>query len=112
MSFITDFIASMMEDPQQNAKDTRRMMKSLEEGAAAYREKRAAPLRMASWWNQPERSSYYESEKLACEGPDGKGTKYMATPGSRANSIQAILDTYEIKERRNYDAAQAAKDSA
>ncbi|GBG27106.1 Hypothetical Protein FCC1311_033292 [Hondaea fermentalgiana] len=111
MSFITDMIHNMMEDPVSVRSHARKELKDLDAGAHAFREHTSRPLRMANWWQQPDRTFILTSEKLACEGQDGKGTKYMATPTSRANSLQSMLDLYDRQERAKQDAAQDAIDA-
>jgi len=107
MSFITEWIESMMHDQQQESANAASSMQFDDRVRKEYLALRASPNKPAGWWKAPIYSMAFESEHKESAGK--YGPKYRATPLSRANCPQALLEIYGQMEQRKLDNEKTAE---
>lgn len=87
-----------MEDPEsREAEINNRIVKRLNDNRVNNQTRWGEKMRAEKSW-QNTWSHHARDQDVACCGEDGKQGKYYATPTSRANSYESILDTYLKKE--------------
>jgi len=86
-----------MEDPESRETFINNLIKSTNinriHNTTRWTEKTRAPQAWKNTW-----CHHARDQDFACSGEDGKQGKYYATPTSRANSYESVLDLYLLKE--------------
>mmetsp|Transcript_2332 Transcript_2332/g.2649 ORF Transcript_2332/g.2649 Transcript_2332/m.2649 type:complete len:99 (+) Transcript_2332:182-478(+) len=98
MSAITEFIESMMEDPRDRDYKERKRIAEARERSLKLKEQWDEPTKSAGFWSNNKNTALFK-DNMKVGGQDGKQTRYMATPTSRANSYESVLQMYSKYEK-------------